>query len=1234
MKISQAETPASCTISIKDPNDPNKRMFISSVYMHNSDDIDKHFFNDVVKMAETNKLGLIICADTNAHSTIWGNKENNPRGDKLENLIIDHNLQIANSVFTPTWSRGDNSSTIDLTLINAFAPKIKSWDILTGTSESDHEILQFVIDSKLVNSSSQTKKTRKKCDYELFATIVKTKLKKQPGCTSGSDKITDHLITPNDTSLKRKKDIDFATNLLTTCLLTAYEEASSTIDIVMKRRYNKWTVEMTNSHHRLIKIRKRISYIRIKKWKHGLAQKQKLYRKGKKKFNKLIRKSKNNDWKSFATNIEKLKDTAKIAKVLETKNTAIGALSNDDGSYTCSPEETLNLISEKLLGNKGNEQVPHPNPNLNQVNTQKANIEQFINKERLHKAVKLLKKKKTPGADNITNEMIIHSIYVIDEDLITIYRSCIIKGHVPKSWQTANSAIIAKPGKSDYSKVKAYRIISLTSSMLKILETLVLWHLQEDLKLEQETSKDQYGFRRGHATDTAVLNLTEKIQKQLRTKHNHALGIFLDIEGAFDNLPHWSIKAALDNTPAKGQLSNWITFMVSNRYIRLKMGNVTTERYIPKGCPQGGVLSPFLWNLVLNGLLKEFEGTNLLQAFADDICALITGKDIKMTFTRATSIVEKINSWCEENGLNISELKTQIVFWTNDSKTKIPDTVKIKSQHIPLSTSVKFLGITIDNKLSWKPHIKNVVEKCIKVIFAVKRAIGKTWGLSPKRLKWIYTTIILPKLTYGCIVWANNLKKADLQQLGKVHHLMSINISRALKSSAQTILDVTLGLDPIDIKLEKTILKRALTLKAENHWLPPNHLTPSVSPTSKETINQKLDNLLRSSLNVPMDKIRATNVLCHNFDTKIEGRNNIIIPCDRSSILVYTDGSKNDAAKTGYGYYIKANGNTISESKPLHSYNTVFQAEVKAIEEAALKLISLKTKDKSIFFFSDSQAAIISLKNQITKSQTVLNGITALNTLGNSNKVMVKWIPGHRDYEGNEIADKLAKKGSTMDPTQFNVTPMPQATLNDILNRHFTSIKLPRWRGSPVSEQTKLLGNILIHAAKNNLTKLSNTLISLKTEQLKILIKAITGKNCLQYHQQIIGRAQTSECSYCTLTEIEKLNLETFGEETALHILCECQSFSKLRQEIYGMTSLSIPQIISGNIKKTVTDMIKFMTKTGVLTRAPIYPESQISPKITKTWKRDIDELQTWPETNNEDQPSAKQRKITEFRIL
>ena len=192
-----------------------------------------------------------------------------------------------------------------------------------------------------------------------------------------------------------------------------------------------------------------------------------------------------------------------------------------------------------------------------------------------------------------------------------------------------------------------------------------------------------------------------------------------------------------------------------------------------------------------------------------------------------------------------------------------------------------------------------------------------------------------------------------------------------------------------------------------------------------------------------MDKIRATNVLRHCFETKIEERHNIIIPCESFNILVYTDGSKNDASKTGYGYYIKANGNTISESKPLQNFNTVFQAEVRAIEDAALKLIDLNTIDKSIFFFSDSQAAIISLKNQIIKSQSVSNYTTALNTLWKSNKVMVKWIPGHSDYEGNEMADKLTKQGSTLDPTLYDITPMLQASLITNYQLPTTNYQLP-----------------------------------------------------------------------------------------------------------------------------------------------------------------------------------------------
>ena len=208
---------------------------------------------------------------------------------------------------------------------------------------------------------------------------------------------------------------------------------------------------------------------------------------------------------------------------------------------------------------------------------------------------------------------------------------------------------------------------------------------------------------------------------------------------------------------------------------------------------------------------------------------------------------------------------------------------------------------------------------------------------------------------------------------------------------------------------------------------------------------------------------------------------------------------------------------------------------------------------------------------------------------------------------------------------------MPQASLIDTLNRHFTSIKLPRWRGSPISDQTKLLGNILIEAAKNNLTKLSKTLLSLKTGQLKILIKVITGKNCLHYHQHIIGNVQVDECTYCSLNEMEKNRLNSYGKETATHLLCECRFFSRLRQEIYGKTSISVEELGKSRLMPTIKNMTGFMIKTGALTRAPVYPASQLSPKRSKKInKRPLDEGQNSP-TNPNNQPPPKQRKLSHF---
>ena len=249
--------------------------------------------------------------------------------------------------------------------------------------------------------------------------------------------------------------------------------------------------------------------------------------------------------------------------------------------------------------------------------------------------------------------------------------------------------------------------------------------------IEESLDKSQYGFRKGSSTEAALLNLINKIQENLKMG-NHVLGVFLDIQGAFDNLPHWAIKKALNKTKAKGMVSDWITNMIQNRFITLKSSSSRIRRKMPKGCPQGGVLSPFLWNLVLDDLLKSLGKDDNTQAFADDISLLSTGSTEYGIRTKATNTIKTIMKWCKANGLEISTLKTKILFWTKSRKIDIKS-IKIDGIEIKTSETVKYLGVTIDNKLNWNQHITNIISKARKTYFAVKKAIGKNGDLNQNK---------------------------------------------------------------------------------------------------------------------------------------------------------------------------------------------------------------------------------------------------------------------------------------------------------------------------------------------------------------------------------------------------------------------------------------------------------------------------------------------------------------------
>ena len=127
--------------------------------------------------------------------------------------------------------------------------------------------------------------------------------------------------------------------------------------------------------------------------------------------------------------------------------------------------------------------------------------------------------------------------------------------------------------------------------------------------------------------------------------------------------------------------------MISNRFTTVSLKHSIKRFKITKGCPQGGVLSPVLWNMVVNNLLNKRanEIPGYLQVFADDLTILVEGDDLAVIHDRTQKSINSINRWSKNNGLNISSLKTKIIMFTWRRKWKLPKDLLLDGKTIDLS---------------------------------------------------------------------------------------------------------------------------------------------------------------------------------------------------------------------------------------------------------------------------------------------------------------------------------------------------------------------------------------------------------------------------------------------------------------------------------------------------------------------------------------------------------------------
>ena len=324
-------------------------------------------------------------------------------------------------------------------------------------------------------------------------------------------------------------------------------------------------------------------------------------------------------------------------------------------------------------------------------------------------------------------------------NLINLYFE---KGIFPKSLKIASVIPIFKKG--DYLDCNNYRPISLTSNISKLLKKLIRTRLYSFLESNKVICNCQFGFRNNHSTTHGLIDITEKIRSALDKGILFVAYILIYKKHANHSIPMDEHKYS----GIRGVPKMWLeSFLIGrHQFTHIKNKN-SCKLPITHGVPQGSVLGLLLFLLYINDLRKAIQHSSV-RHFADDTNLLYTSKYLKKINKHINHDIKHLCQWLRSNKISLNASKTEIIIFKTKLKTITKHlNFRVSGQKISPTTNVKYLGVHLNNSLTWEIHFKNLQTK-------LNRAIGllsKVRHYTPKSLlKTIYFSLFNSHLIYAC----------------------------------------------------------------------------------------------------------------------------------------------------------------------------------------------------------------------------------------------------------------------------------------------------------------------------------------------------------------------------------------------------------------------------------------------------------------------------------------------------
>lgn len=382
-------------------------------------------------------------------------------------------------------------------------------------------------------------------------------------------------------------------------------------------------------------------------------------------------------------------------------------------------------------------EVPYCNSQINLNNISIDLMEVFNTIEKIGSGLGM-------GPDNVPYILIYNCRFVLAPILCKIFNLSLSSGHFPEVWKVSYITPIFKSGIR--SEVENYRAISKVSLFSKIFERIVNERVSD--LFGRALCSEQHGFLKGRSTVTNLLFYTEYLSEALESRCL-VDAVYTDFSKAFDRVNHSILLTKLLALGISGVFLEWLRDYLTDRRQIVSINNVHSFVInVSSGVPQGGHLSPLLFNLFVNDLSTCIINSNFLL-YADDL-KIFKRIDTLDDCLLMQQDLDRFGEWCNRNDLTLNIDKCSIMQFYRIQNPIIFD-YSVNSVILNRCNNVKDLGVTFDRKLSFNLHIENICNKGFKLLGFLSRSLSEFGNIYC--FKVLYCSVVRSILEYASPIW-------------------------------------------------------------------------------------------------------------------------------------------------------------------------------------------------------------------------------------------------------------------------------------------------------------------------------------------------------------------------------------------------------------------------------------------------------------------------------------------------